>query len=159
MYIDDLRFYDDSNREGHAARVYFPALFGSGFARNSDSSVNVALNYGYAVVLACFTREIAANGYLSQLGLFHRNIFNQFNLASDLMEPFRPMVDRMVVNIAPQKFEHPERLAVLQVLTQQVSIADRVELVSNAIKIYTKSIFDALNNNDVSLIRGYRCEL
>ena len=103
--------------------------------------------------------EIAANGYITQLGLFHNNMFNQFNLASDLMEPFRPLNDRLVYHMMPMQFDHEEKMEILQLLQQEVFIAGRKEYVSNAIKIYTKSIFDALNDNDASLIRCYSIEL
>ena len=85
QYIDDLSYGDKTNREGLAAKVYFNALFGMDFNRNEDIPRNAALNYGYSIILSSFTREIVANGYITQLGLFHDNMFNQFNLASDLI--------------------------------------------------------------------------
>ena len=88
-YIEDIEPNDVTNREGHAAKVYFNAIFGKEFSRTSDNPTNAALNYGYGIILSAFNREIVANGYLTQLGIFHTNMFNQFNLGSDLMEPFR----------------------------------------------------------------------
>ena len=158
-YIEELQFGDSSNREGHAAKVYFNALFGKSFSRSEDNSINAALNYGYGIILSCFTREIAANGYITQLGLFHDNMFNPFNLASDLMEPFRPLVDQKVLEILPDKFEHEEKMIILELLGGTVEIAGRQELIDNAIKIYTKSIFSALNSEDVSEIKSYKNEL
>ena len=81
-YIQEIEFGDITNREGHAAKVYFNALFGKKFTRNEDSPVNAALNYGYSLLLSSFNREIVANGYITQIGLFHDNQFNQFNLGS-----------------------------------------------------------------------------
>lgn len=92
-YINELEFNDGTNREGHAAKVYFNALFGKSFSRNDDVPVNAALNYGYSLILSCVNREIVCSGYLTQLGIFHDNMFNHFNLGCDLMEPFRPIVD------------------------------------------------------------------
>ena len=158
-YINEIEFGDKTNREGHAAKVYFDALFGKQFTRTEDNSINASLNYGYGVILSEFNREIVSNGYITQLGLFHDNVFNQFNLGSDLMEPFRPVIDRKVVNMMPQKFEHDEKMEMLKVLQSEVYIADRKELVSNAIKIYVKSVFDALSDHDVSEIKFYRNEL
>ena len=155
QYIEELQFGDESNREGHAAKVYFNALFGKDFSRSSDNSTNAALNYGYSIILSCFTREIALNGYLTQLGLFHDNMFNQFNLASDLMEPFRTLVDRKVLEMKPEKLEHEEKMLLVGIVNQEVQINGRREYVSNAIKIYTRSIFDAIEEKDVSLIRFY----
>ena len=57
---------------------------------------HLGLDYGYQVMLSVFAREIALEGYLVQLGIFHDNIYNNFNLASDLIEPFRPLVDYVV---------------------------------------------------------------
>ena len=158
QYIEELQFGDESNREGHAAKVYFNALFGKDFSRSSDNSTNAALNYGYSIILSCFTREIALNGYLTQLGLFHDNMFNQFNLASDLMEPFRTLVDRKVLEMKPEKLEHEEKMLLVGIVNQEVQINGRREYVSNAIKIYTRSIFDAIEEKDVSLIRFYTLE-
>ena len=158
-YIEEVYFGDETNREGHAAKVYFNALFGMDFTRTTENSINAALNYGYGIILSCFTREISLNGYITQLGLFHDNMFNQFNLASDLMEPFRPIVDYKVKEFEPQKFETEEKREMLDILQSTVEIAGRKELVTNAIKIYCKSIFDALNDNDPSLIKFYKNEL
>lgn len=159
QYISEIHFGDETNREGHAAKVYFNALFGMDFSRSAENSTNAALNYGYGIILSAFNREIVANGYITQIGLFHDNMFNQFNLGSDLMEPFRPLVDRIVKEIKPIKFEHEEKLEMLQILQQEVIIAGRKEYVNNAIKIYCRSIFDALNDKDTSLIKFYRNEL
>lgn len=155
QYLEELEFGDKTNREGHAAKVYFNALFGKDFSRSTDCVLNAALNYGYSIILSSFTREIALNGYITQLGLFHDNIYNPFNLASDLMEPFRTLVDESVLLSKPVQFESEEKTNLVGILNQEVSINGRNELVCNAIKIYTRSIFDALEDRDVSLIRFY----
>lgn len=159
QYIEEIAYGDTTNREGHAAKVYFNALFGMDFTRTEDNSINAALNYGYGIILSAFNREIAANGYITQIGLFHDNMFNPFNLGSDLMEPFRPIVDHKVKMLEPQQFEHAEKMEVLSILKQEVIIAERKEYVNNAIKIYCRSVFDALLDNDVSLIKFYKSEL
>lgn len=159
QYIKEIEFGDVTNREGHAAKVYFNALFGMDFTRTAENSINASLNYGYGIILSAFNREIASNGYMTQLGLFHDNMFNQFNLGSDIMEPFRPIVDRRVKMMMPEKFEHSEKQEVLKILQDEVVIAGRKEYVNNAIKIYCRSVFDALNDNDTSLIKFYQYEL
>lgn len=158
-YIDELQFGDVTNREGHAAKVYFNALFGKDFTRAADLNINAALNYGYSILLSSFTREIVANGYVTQLGLFHDNMFNPFNLASDLMEPFRPLIDRTVFDMELDIFEKSEKMQLVNILNQSVLINDRTEYVANAVKIYCKSVFDALCDKDISLMRFYRNEL
>ena len=155
-YLEQLEYRDESNREGMASKVYFNALFGMDFSRREESVQNAALNYGYKVLLAIVNREIAANGYLTQLGLFHDNMFNSFNLGSDLMEPFRPLVDRKVCELDPKKFEKEERAYILGLLSEQVSIAGTEQYLTNAIKIYCKSVFNALEAEDVGLLRFYR---
>ena len=158
-YVDEICWKDETNREGHAAKVYFNALFGLSFTRTEDSLVNAALNYGYSIILSAFTREIVAGGYITQLGLFHDNMFNQFNFASDLMEPFRILVDREVVNMSMTEFAQDEKMRLVNILNQEVMIDGRKQYVNNAIKIYCKSVFDALNENDSALIRFYKFEL
>lgn len=159
QYIKEIELGDVTNREGHAAKVYFNALFGLEFTRSADNSINAALNYGYGILLSCFNREIIANGYITQLGLFHDNMFNQFNLASDFMEPFRILVDKVVRQMEPQSFTHDEKIELLRFLNESVLIDGKYNYVSNAIKIYCRSLFDALNEEDISLIKFYRNEL
>lgn len=158
-YVEQMEYRDGTNREGHAAKVYFNALFGKDFTRTMECPTNAALNYGYSIVLSLFTREIVSNGYITQIGLFHDNMFNQFNLASDLMEPFRPLVDRIVVENRFEKFDKEEKHTVLSLLCHEVIIDGRREFLGNTVKIYTRSVFDALNDREVSLIKFYKDEL
>ena len=158
-YLKEIDWNDMTNREGHAAKVYFNALFGLDFTRTEDNHINAALNYGYSIILSALTREIVANGYLTQLGIFHDNMFNQFNLASDFMEPFRVLIDREVLLMKPVKFEHEEKMQLVNILNHEVKMDGKIQYVNNAIKIYCKSIFDALNEDDSSLIRFYKVEL
>lgn len=158
-YLLDIQIGDTTNREGHAAKVYFNAVFGMEFSRTSEVPINAALNYGYSILLSAFNREIVSNGYITQIGLFHDNMFNQFNLGSDLMEPFRILVDRCVYNMNPIKFEHEEKMNLVNLLNKEIFIDGKKNYVNNAIKIYCRSVFDAINENDISLIRFYRNEL
>ena len=151
QYLDELLPGDSSNREGHSAKVYFNALFGMDFTRNRDIPINAALNYGYSLLLSSFSREISAAGYLTQLGIFHDNMFNHFNLASDLMEPFRPIVDREVVKMAPEKLENEEKTRLVNLLNTEVTIAGRRQYLLNAIRIYCKSVFDVRKRQIVRL--------
>lgn len=158
-YMEQIQPGDPTNREGHAAKVYFNALFGMKFTRTADTPYNAALNYGYGLLLSVCNREITANGYITQLGLFHDNMFNQFNLGSDLMEPFRILIDKRVYEIKPEKFEHDEKMQMVDILNQEIMIDGKRNYLNNAIKIYCKSVFDAMNEQDISLIRFYRNEL
>lgn len=84
---------DPDNVEALAAQRYFPALFDEGFSRGSESVVNSALNYGYAIIRGCAARCLAVYGLVPALGLHHKSTLNGFNLADDIMEPFRPLID------------------------------------------------------------------
>ncbi|MDD3092983.1 MAG: type II CRISPR-associated endonuclease Cas1 [Clostridia bacterium] len=154
-YIEDIEYKDATNREGHAAKVYFNALFGKDFTRDKDIPINSALNYGYSIILSAFNREIVSNGYITQIGLFHDNIFNQFNLASDLMEPFRPIIDETVFSMNSETFEYKHKVLLIQTLTQTVIINNKKNDVNNAIKVYCKSVFDAIENKNIKLIKFY----
>lgn len=158
-YLEEIQPGDLTNREGHAAKVYFNALYGMQFTRTADIPYNAALNYGYSLILSVCNREITANGYITQLGLFHNNMFNQFNLGSDLMEPFRILVDEEVYRMKPEKFEHDEKMRMVNILNREVVIDGKRNYLNYAIKIYCKSVFDAMNERDISLIRFYRNEL
>ena len=154
-YLVELEFNDITNREGHAAKVYFNALFGKGFTRSDDNVTNAALNYGYSLILSAVNREIVAQGYTTQLGLFHDNMFNPFNLSCDLMEPFRVTVDRFVYDRGYTEFDTKEKHDIVELMTTSVMINETNQLLSNAIKIYSHSVFDALNDRDVSLLKFY----
>lgn len=158
-YANEIEPGDTTNREGHAAKVYFNSLFGIDFSRSSDNNINAALNYGYSIILSAFAREITANGYATQLGIFHDNMFNQFNFACDLMEPFRPFIDYTVMKTDLSKFDHPEKMVLVQTLNRCVRIDGKNQYMLNAVKIYSKSVFEALNENDISKIRFPEYEL
>lgn len=97
LLAERVRSGDADNKEAQAARLYWPALFGSSFLREPElEGTNVWLNYGYAVVRAAFARAICGAGLLPLLGLHHHNTYNAFCLADDLMEPVRPFVDKIV---------------------------------------------------------------
>lgn len=158
-YSQDVELGDKSNREAHAAKVYFNTLFGNQFSRAEDNSINAALNYGYSLLLSSFNREIVSNGYLTSLGIFHDNMFNPFNLSSDLMEIFRPIIDEAVYGMKLEKFEKEEKHRLIDLLNKTVIIDGRKNYITQAIKIYCKSILDAIQEKDLSLIRFYRDEL
>ncbi len=155
QYLDQLLPGDSTNREGLAAKVYFNALFGLDFTRSRDMPCNAALNYGYSILLSAFNREICLAGYLTQLGMFHDNMFNPFNLTSDLMEPFRPIVDREVVKMAPTKLESEEKTRLINLLNTEVTINGRRQYLLNAIRIYCKSVFDVMNDEEGAKIQFY----
>lgn len=154
-YIPQIEFQDATNREGHAAKVYFNALFGTEFTRHAKDPVNAALDYGYSLLLSAFNREITACGYLTQLGLHHANVFNHFNLSSDLMEPFRVLVDRRVSSLEIKEFDKNVRLALVDLLHEEIMIRGSTQTLLNSVGIYVRGVFDALNEEDLSQMEFY----
>lgn len=159
QYLAQLEPGDATNREGHAAKVYFNALFGNEFSRSLDNNINAALNYGYSIFLSTVAREIVACGYCTQIGLFHDNMFNQYNLASDLMEPFRPFVDIAAINLDLSFFEHEEKMEFVKLLNKEVKIDGKTHFMTNAVRIYVKSVFDAICERNISVIKFPEYEL
>lgn len=158
QYLTQLTFNDSTNREGHAAKVYFNALFGPEFTRSGTDPVNAALNYGYSLILSAINREIAASGYLNQLGLHHENTYNPYNLACDLIEPLRPLVDRLVYDIQPQKLEKEEKTMLLKLFQQTVTFDGKTQYLLYAIRLYCGSLFRALQSKDIAEIRWIEYE-
>lgn len=142
----EVRSGDVTNREAQAARIYFGALFGSAFCRDdTDQPVNGALNYGYAVLLSMVNREIVARGYLTQYGICHRNEFNQFNLACDLMEPFRPIVDRTVVQCFSYELDTDTKRILADVGNQSIDYKGGRYRLRSVAALYIQDCLNALN--------------
>ena len=159
QYLSELEWNDSSNREGFAAKVYFNALYGMDFSRNKECFINAALDYGYSIILSAFNREIVASGYFTQLGLCHRNPFNKFNLSSDFMEPFRILVDEEVYKLEGTEFTKDHKNKLINILNKTIIVDDKNQTVANAIKIYCRSLFSALAENDLEYVKMYRYEL
>ena len=105
-YYMNVKSADADNREGIAAKIYWSELFGTDFIRSRDGlPPNNLLNYGYTILRAAVTRSIMGSGLFPAFGIFHRNRYNAFPLADDLMEPYRPFVDELVYNLYNQGHE------------------------------------------------------
>ena len=146
---------DKTNREGHAAKVYFNLLFGRKFIRGENDNINSSLDYGYAIILSTMNKEIVSKGYITQLGINHKSEFNQFNLACDLMEPFRPLVDKIVYENCNLELNKNQKYKLIDVLNNKIEIGHKEQYVGNAIPIYIQSVFDALENEKESKILNY----
>lgn len=144
-FVSEVRSGDTTNREASAARLYFQALFGQGFSRDDDTPINAALNYGYSILLSAVSREIVARGYLTQCGICHRNEYNQFNLSCDFMEPFRPIVDRLVFDNIDESFEKEDKYLLVDMLNQSIPYRGGMYRVGSVIGLYVQDCFSALN--------------
>lgn len=158
-YLSQLRPGDTTNREGHAAKVYFNALFGPEFSRALSVPENAALDYGYGLILSAINREISAAGYLTQLGIFHDNVYNPYNLGCDLMEPLRPMIDNAVMKMHPELFEKDEKHALIRLLHTNVTYDGKQHVLLYALRLYCGGIFRALQSGELDALRMIEYEL
>lgn len=149
-YSQDVQSGDATNREGHAAKVYFNCILPENTSRRDGGFVNSCLNYGYAVLLSAFNREISAAGLLTQLGIWHDNEFNAFNLSCDLMEPFRTVVDDTALSIEAYDKNFKHKMA--NILNYSVVIAGQNTTLDIAIRRYIRSVLKAIYTDDVSQI-------
>lgn len=154
-YIEQVEFGDKTNREGHAAKVYFNLLFGKEFVRGKEDNTNMALDYGYSILLSLLNREVVSKGYITQLGINHKNEFNQFNLSCDLMEPFRPLVDEIVYNNREIAFGKDFKYELIDLYNKIVTIEGRDQYLSNAVSIFITSVFNFIENSKESKILNY----
>lgn len=152
-YIIEVQDGDSTNREGHAAKVYFNALFGNSFSRRDDSNINSALNYGYEVLLSTFNKEIINNGYLTQLGIHHKNEFNKFNLGCDLMEPFRIVIDNFVYYNQDKNFDSNLKIEILDIFNHTFKFDGKNYTLKDIIRMYVKNTLD--NISDISNYKDF----
>lgn len=157
-YAEEVVAGDTTNREGFAAKVYFNSLFGKDFTRqDKEDPTNGQLNYGYAILLSAICRETVNQGYITQIGIHHENVFNEFNLACDLMEPFRPFIDCLVLKMKHDELKKDDKKALVGFMNRQIMFDGKVQFISNAIPLYVKSVLEAIDKNFPALIRfpGY----
>ncbi len=150
---------DSTNREGHAAKVYFNALFYPEFSRDRVCFENAVLNYGYSILLSCVNRIIVTYGYSTQLGIFHKNTFNQFNLGCDLMEPFRPIFDSVAKEIPiDAELTQESKYKIIDTVNKSIVIDNQETTILNGLYIYIKSVLSALDLGEPSLIKDFKYE-
>ncbi len=143
LKLDDLEQQigegDKTNREAHAAKLYFNSLMGTSFSRgNEDILLNSGLDYGYAIIRAYIARVCVGYGLNSQLGVHHKNEYNRFNLVDDLMEPIRPFVDLVAYNLLKDEkyFKTEHRRALLNILNHKVLYLEKKMYIANMIEEY-----------------------
>lgn len=154
--INEMKLNDTTNIEAQAAKKYFHYLFSNQFTRSSDNAKNSALNYGYIILLSLVNREVTSKGYLTQLGLHHSSIRNQFNLSCDLMELLRPIVVYEVFTLKiNDEFGPEEKHLLLKIFEKKFLISNKKYDLKDVVNIYCSSVFTALRNNDISELKFY----
>ena len=156
-----VRSGDADNVEATAAAKYFRHLFGPDFSRGEENAVNASLNYGYAILRGCVARNLASYGFLPALGLHHRSELNAFNLADDLIEPFRPLVDLIV----GMTFEGESGLStdmkrrLVNALNLDLTSGGQRHSAAYAVERADQSLSRSLAENTVRLVLPELCEL
>lgn len=143
--------------EAQAARIYFARLFGAEFTRDADNLINSCLNYGYSIIRGLIARSLVSHGFEPSLGIHHHNELNNFNLADDMMEPIRPVVDLFVV-----KNIHHEYVAstldiglkgrLYDIINHTISYGNETHSVANAIDLMIESLVSTIDRNDAKLL-------
>ena len=151
---------DPENVESRAARGYWPALFGK-FNRQDDvDRRNALLNYGYAILRAGIARSLVAAGLLPAFGVHHRGVQNAFNLADDLIEPYRPSVDWMAYEVSGRRhvpdakpLTLENRQAMATVLSFDILLDQQQMTILTAIERSVESLVRAFSGRDASLLQ------
>lgn len=150
---------DSSNMEAVAASKYFKELFSKEFSRNQDNDINSALNYGYTILRGVIVRNIVVHGLVPFLGLKHCSELNNFNLADDLMEVFRPFVDLYVYNNCDVSFGTEYKLCLYGLLNKNCVINNAKYTLSYAMEMYVQSFVDSLESGMDKLKFPTLCEI
>lgn len=148
---------DSDNREGLAAKIYWQQMYGQHFCRNRNGeSPNSLLNYGYAILRAAVARALLGSGLFPAFGLFHRNRYNAFPLADDVMEPYRPFVDYAVNQIyefSPDvSLDKATKQMLVKVLFSDVKINGQIRPLQVALSMTTASLVRALRDKKEYII-------
>ncbi|NLH46911.1 MAG: type II CRISPR-associated endonuclease Cas1 [Acholeplasmataceae bacterium] len=147
---------DPGNREGIGAKMFFRGLYGTTFLRFSDDAVNAALNYGYAILRSAVTKTLYAYGFQTVLGIHHISETNPFNLAEDMIEPLRPLVDYWVVVNSESLVENltaQNRMELINIVNQPMLWEGKKMHVRTAIDKYIGSFTSAVDKQDPSLLK------
>ena len=148
---------DPENLEAQAARQYWPALMGSDFRRDRQADgINSLLNYGYSVLRAATARAVCGAGLTPAIGIHHHNRKNAYALVDDLMEPFRPLVDGLVIDLATKTKDKimltpgiKRQLA--KILDQDVQMEKGVTSVMNALHRLSQTLVVSMETKENQL--------
>lgn len=147
LFYKNVKMADLDNDEAKAAVLYFPAIFGKGFMRKDLCVINSALNYGYAIIRSVVARNLVISGLLPAVGIFHKNQFNSFNLADDLMEPYRVFVDSRVLSMKlgnENSFKLEHRIYLANILQAKITLANKTYPLNRAISRSIQSFIRAI---------------
>lgn len=149
---------DRSKQEAYAAKIYFDTMFGKEFKRGRyDDWINSSLNYGYAILRMLIRREIICHGLEPSFGIGHVSKSNPFNLADDLIEPFRPLLDLYIsknIIFAPKpSLEIEDKLKIIEVLFEKCVVGNEIYYLGDAIKVVVVSYLRSLTEKSASPLK------
>ena len=138
--------------EAKAAAYYFRCMYGLGFSRGNDHIINSALNYGYAIIRGMIARSIICYGLEPSIGIFHHSELNNYNLADDMIEPFRPLVDLYVsshfdISEIDSTLTPEMKKGLFGIINFDMSVKGDMRIVSNCIDMLIASYSSALQGN------------
>ena len=142
---------DKNNVEAKAASLYFKLIFGNEFNRDLDCVQNAALNYGYAIIRGMIARTLVMYGFEPSIGIFHHSQLNNFNLADDFIECFRPVVDLYVltkVNLEEDKLTSENKKEIFRIVNCLVLIDGKKFNIQGAIEYMIKSFSTCMNKKE-----------
>lgn len=154
-YSKSVKVGDKDNREGISARIFFTSLYGEDFIRFGSSSISSALNYGYSILHGAIVRYLSFLGLNTCFGIWHNSETNAYNLASDLIEPFRPIIDYFVYwnsDIIFDPLSKDVRMELINILNRYMLIDNKECTVEYCIKKVCDSYLNALQENDYGLL-------
>lgn len=152
---NNVEIGDYTNIEGQAAKIFFNSFFDDGYTRSNPNFIeNAALNYGYSILHSAIARTVVAKGLIPGLGIHHRGERNPHNLASDIIEPFRQIVDYYVITNPPDGYLTKNyRLALINLLHAQILIDNKLQTVIRAIEIFIDSLFAFFETGNVDKLK------
>lgn len=146
---------DKTNREAHAAKVYFNLLMGTSFSRgNENILLNSGLDYGYAVLRGFIARACVGYGLNTQIGIHHKSEYNRFNLVDDLMEPLRPFVDLVAYSVMTDEtyFKPEHRRQLINLLNMKIKYRGKKMYFCNMIENYIEQFASLLTGRTDEII-------
>lgn len=155
--IKDIKPFDISNREGHAAKIYWHNLFGLDFNRRDEENlINKYLNYGYAILRSYVSRSIVKKGLDPRISIFHKSFHNHFALASDLMEVFRAIIDYEVILIIKKGMDdipwYISKQQLVECFNKKIIINNQEQFINNAIDLFIDAIVNQSELPSIDII-------
>lgn len=151
---NDVLSGDPTNREAHAAKIYFNSMMNSTFSRGNDNILlNSGLDYGYSIIRSYISRLCVGYGLNTQIGIHHKNEYNRFNLVDDLMEPVRPFVDLLSYRLLAEEkyFKQEHRRKLVNIVNNKVIYDNKNMYVGNMLERYIEQVAAYISGKQIKI--------